>query len=134
MLISKMSGKNGKFSIALSESCKAVFAAEHGIANAQCFSMQAWQKYNSPALDFDLRFATDNLRQMQSALSANEAHNFKLSWEHQDWQRYMRTYMAGLQHQIFRQSVTANAADHDFQPWPRPAPYSSAASKHSKAL
>lgn len=94
--------------------------------------MQAWQKYNSPAMDFDLCFATDNLQKMQSALSKGESNLFRMSWKHQDWQRYLHTYMAGLQHQVLRQEVTASAAEHDFQPWQRPAPYVTPASRHAK--
>lgn len=85
-------------------------------------------------MDFDLRFATHNLDKMQAALSNDDRCVFKLSWQNADWQRYLHTYMAGLQHQVFRQSVNANAAEHDFQPWLRPPPYAKAVSKQAKQL
>ena len=82
-----------------------------------CITVQAWQKYNIPALDFDLCFKIDNLQGLQQALSNEEQGLFRLSWEGADWQRYMYTYMAGIQHRIFRQSTSADALQHDFVPW-----------------
>ena len=83
--------------------------------------MQAWQRYNSPALDFDLCFQTHNLRQLQHSLTAKQKPLFRLSWQDADWQRYLATYMAGIQHSIFKQDVLAAADEHDFVPWPRPS-------------
>jgi len=80
--------------------------------------LQAWQKYNTPALDFDLCFKTDNLHRLQQALPVEEQNVFRLSWQGTDWQRYMHTYMAGIQHRIFKQPTPADAEQHDFQPWP----------------
>ncbi len=80
--------------------------------------VQAWQKYNSPALDFDLCFKTDNLQWLQQSLPVEEQRMFKLSWENADWRRYMQTYMAGIQHRIFKQATVADAAQHNFMPWP----------------
>ncbi len=80
--------------------------------------VQAWQKYNRPALDFDLCFKTDNLQWLQQSLPVKEQSMFRLSWENADWRRYMQTYMAGIQHRIFKQPTVADAAQHDFMPWP----------------
>ena len=80
--------------------------------------VQAWQKYNCPALDFDLCFQTHNLQDLQRLISKDEKQLFRLSWEGQDWQRYMTTYMAGIRHGVFKQATLADAAKHDFIPWP----------------
>ncbi len=80
--------------------------------------VQAWQKYNRPALDFDLCFKTDNLQWLRQSLAVGEQSMFRLSWESADWRRYMQTYMAGIQHRIFKQATVADAAQHDFMPWP----------------
>ena len=82
--------------------------------------MQAWQRYNSPALDFDLCFQTDNLEQLQQSVTANQKPLFRLAWQNADWQRYLSTYMAGIQHSVFKQDVLAAADEHDFVPWCRP--------------
>lgn len=85
---------------------------EHGVP------VQAWQKYNSPALDFNLCFQTYNLQRLQQLLPDNEQQLFRMSWECKDWQRYMTTYMAGIRHGVLKQPTLANDAHHDFVPWP----------------
>lgn len=96
---------------------------KHGV------TMQAWQKYNSPALDFDLCFQTDNLQKLQHLLSDDERQLFRLSWKCKDWQRYMTTYMAGIRHRVLKQPTVADAARHDFVPWPVRLPAEGIASK-----
>lgn len=85
---------------------------KHGV------TLQAWQKYNSPALDFDLCFRTQNLQRLQQLLIDNEQQLFRMSWECKDWQRYMTTYMAGVRYGVLKQSTLANDTQHDFVPWP----------------
>lgn len=94
--------------------------------------MQAWQKYNSPPLDFDLCFATDSLAQMQADLAPGQGCQYQLSWQGKDWRRYLHTYMAGVQHQTFRQSVPANPDMHAFKPWERPSAPQLDASKQTR--
>ncbi|KAL0047381.1 hypothetical protein WJX82_002034 [Trebouxia sp. C0006] len=50
---------------------------------------KAWQKYNRPALDFDLCFKTDNLQWLQQSLPVKEQSMFRLSWENADWRRWV---------------------------------------------
>ena len=97
------------------------------------FAMQAWQKYNTPQLDFDLRFETHNLRQLRRLTPSNEKSLFRLSWEGQDWRRYMTTYMAGIRHSVFKLTTFADAAQHDFRPWPLTARASASSSAAVKA-
>ena len=85
---------------------------KHGVA------LQAWQKYNSPALDFDICFWTHNLQRLQQLLPDNEQQLFRMSWECKDWQRYMTTYMAGVRYGVLKQPTLANDTQHDFVPWP----------------
>ncbi|KAA6426508.1 MAG: hypothetical protein FRX49_03618 [Trebouxia sp. A1-2] len=99
--------------------CGALRAAGQEHLAKKLFSgWKAWQKYNRPALDFDLCFKTDNLRWLRQSLPVGEQSMFRLSWESADWRRYMQTYMAGIQHRIFKQPTFADAAQHDFMPWP----------------
>ena len=81
--------------------------------------VQAWQKYNSPALDFNLCFQTENLQQLEQSLTTKQRHLFQLSWRGAKWQRYMATYMAGMQHSILKQTVPSDAKKHNFVPWSR---------------
>ncbi|KAL3139076.1 Fatty acyl-CoA reductase 2 [Trebouxia sp. C0010 RCD-2024] len=79
---------------------------------------KAWQKYNSPALDFDLCFCTHNSQRLQQLLPDQEQQLFRLCWGGEDWQRYMTTYMAGIRHSVLKQPTLADPDRHDFAPWP----------------
>lgn len=81
-------------------------------------TVQAWQKYNSPALDFDLCFCTHNSQRLQQLLPDQEQQLFRLCWGGEDWQRYMTTYMAGIRHSVLKQPTLADPDRHDFAPWP----------------
>ena len=96
--------------------------------------MQAWQRYNSPALDFDLCFQTDNMKQLQQSLTVKQKPLFRLSWQNADWQRYLSTYMAGIQHNVFKQDVLAAADEHDFVPWPRTSALSASNTTNKAAV
>ena len=85
---------------------------KHGVTS------QAWQKYNSPALDFNLCFHTHNLQRLQQLLPDNEQQMFRMCWECKDWQRYITTYMAGIRYGVLKQPTVANDAQHNFVPWP----------------
>ncbi|KAL0022255.1 hypothetical protein WJX77_010593 [Trebouxia sp. C0004] len=93
-------------------------AGQEYLAKKLFLGWKAWQKYNRPALDFDLCFKTDKLQWLQQLLPVEEQSIFRLSWESADWRRYMQTYMAGIQHRILKQPTVADAAQHDFMPWP----------------
>lgn len=80
--------------------------------------MQAWQKYNSPALDFNLCFCSHNSQRLQQLLPDEERQLFRLSWDGRHWRRYMTTYMAGIRHGVLKQPTQADPDQHDFAPWP----------------
>lgn len=90
---------------------------------------KAWQKYNRPALDFDLCFCTHNSQRLQQLLPEQEQQLFRLCWAGKDWQRYMTTYMAGIRHGVLKQPTLADPDRHDFAPWPVRLPADGRASK-----
>ena len=67
--------------------------------------LQAWQRYNTPALDFNLTFDTHNLSRLQAAMAAEERQHLPMSLDPLTWDTYMSQYMTAVQRIFLKQAV-----------------------------
>ena len=70
---------------------------------------QAWRLYNTPAIDFDLHFATSALGRLEALLAAPDRAAFCMRWlpGADDWRAYLASYMAGISRHCLRQEPTS---------------------------
>ena len=68
-------------------------------------SLQAWQRYNTPPLDFNLTFDTHNLSRLQAAMAAEERQLLPMSLDPLTWDTYMSQYMTAVQRIFLKQAV-----------------------------
>ncbi len=70
---------------------------------------QAWRLYNTPAIDFDLRFATTALGRLETLLAAPDRAAFRMRWQPgaDDWRAYLASYMAGISRHCLKQEPTS---------------------------
>jgi hypothetical protein len=73
---------------------------------------QAWRLYNTPAIDFDLRFATTALGRLEALLAAPDRAAFRMRWQPgaDDWRAYLASYMAGISRHCLRQELTSSVS------------------------
>ncbi|KAK9815436.1 hypothetical protein WJX72_003651 [[Myrmecia] bisecta] len=85
-----------------------------GRAASQVLSgWKAWRTYNTPALDFNLRFEVSRLEHLEARLDPGErSDQLKLSWDPEvdSWEDYMAVYMGGLDRFCFKREPLAPAA------------------------
>ena len=67
--------------------------------------LQAWQRYNTPPLDFNLTFDAHNLSRLQAAMAAEERQHLPMSLDPLTWDTYMSQYMTAMQRLFLKQAV-----------------------------